>query len=178
MSNIALRARRIACRAARKGSFIRNLAHSFVFSLIFIRRFSLFSIKNAISVFLCNFMLIFQYASNTDGINYVRLPLFEPLFRPRGISLALPRHICSASKALRGFSDVLQGASERSQGTCGRLLMQLTGQRRRPTRIKIDKLRILYNFPGKQYVEKAPATFTPAPKPPFTQEKGRHLPRP
>ena len=34
--------------------------------------------------------------------------------------------------------------------------MQLTGQRRRPTRIKIDKLRILYNFPGKQYVEKAP----------------------
>ena len=156
---------RPACRAARKGSFIRALAHSFVFSLIFIRRFSLFSIKNAISVFLCNFMLIFQYASNTDGINYVRLPLFEPLFRPRGISLALPRH-------LRYASEAIQGALEKLQGTCGRLLMQLSGQRRRPTRIKIDKLRILYNFPGKQYVEKAPATFTPAPKPPFTQEKG------
>ncbi len=125
MSNIALRARRIACRAARKGSFIRILAHSFVFSLIFIRRFSLFSIKNAISVFLCNFMLIFQYASNTEDINYVRLPLFEPLFRPRGISLALPRHLRYASEAIRG-------ALEKLQGTCGRLLMQLTGQRRRP----------------------------------------------
>ena len=113
-------------------------------------------------------MLIFQYASNTDGINYVRLPLFEPLFRPRGISLALPRH-------LRYASEAIQGALEKLQETCGCLLMQLTGQRRRPTRIKIDKLRILYNFPGKQYVEKAPATFTPAPKPPFTQETSRHL---
>ena len=34
--------------------------------------------------------------------------------------------------------------------------MHLTTQRRRPTRIKIDKSRILSNFPEKQYVEKAP----------------------
>ena len=34
--------------------------------------------------------------------------------------------------------------------------MHLPGQRRRPRRIKIDKLRILSNFPGMQYVEKAP----------------------
>ena len=34
--------------------------------------------------------------------------------------------------------------------------MRLIGQRRRPTRIKNDKLRILFHFPKKQYVEKAP----------------------
>ena len=34
--------------------------------------------------------------------------------------------------------------------------MRLTGQRRRPARIKNGKLRILSNFPGMQYVEKAP----------------------
>ena len=34
--------------------------------------------------------------------------------------------------------------------------MRLTGQRRRPTRIKNDNLRILFHFPKKQYVEKAP----------------------
>ena len=37
-----------------------------------------------------------------------------------------------------------------------RWLMHLTGQRRRPARIKNGKLRILSNFPGMQYVEKAP----------------------
>ena len=34
--------------------------------------------------------------------------------------------------------------------------MHLTGQRRRPARIIIDKSRILFSFPEKQYVEKAP----------------------
>ena len=34
--------------------------------------------------------------------------------------------------------------------------MHLTVQRRRPTRIKIDKLRFLSTFPEKQYNEKAP----------------------
>ena len=34
--------------------------------------------------------------------------------------------------------------------------MHLSGQRRRPARIKNGKLRIISNFPGMQYVEKAP----------------------
>ena len=41
-------------------SFNRIFAHFSVFSLILTRRFSSFLTKNALSVFLCNFMFIFQ----------------------------------------------------------------------------------------------------------------------
>ena len=70
-------------------------------------------------------------------------------YRPRSTSAAL-------WSSFREFPRYFRGASERFQEPRGRWLMHLPGQRRRPRRIKIDKSRILSNFPGMQYVEKAP----------------------
>ena len=105
-------------------SSFRTLAHLSAFSLIFTRRFLIFLTKNAISVFLCYFMLIFQPAAGIHEINYGRFPHFEPLFRPRGhlrgTSSAPFSHFRGASGSLRGASESIRGASDRFQWTCGR----------------------------------------------------------
>ena len=86
-------------------SFNRSLAHLSAFSLILTRRFSIFLTKNAISVFLCYFMLIFQPAAGMHEINYGQFPLFEPLF-------SASWHLCSTSGMLRGATEAIRGASE------------------------------------------------------------------
>ena len=131
-------------------SSFRTLAHLSAFSLIFTRRFSIFLTKNAISVFLCYFMLIFQPAARMHYVNYSRFSLFERL--------------SPASGHLQGTSTALQTRFRGASGSFGEdsidsrtLTQRLTGQRRRPTRIKIDKSRFLFPFPEKRYVEKAPS---------------------
>ena len=106
--------------------FNRILARSTAFSLIFPRRFSVFITKNAISVFLCHFMLIFQPAAGMHDVNFGRFPLFEPLFPASrhlcGTSEAFPRRFRSASgccRAVSGDSRTLTHASDRLEKAPG-----------------------------------------------------------
>ena len=86
---------------------LRILAHLSAFSLIFTRRFSVSLTKNAISVFLCNFMLIFQPAARMQDVNYGRFPHFEPLFRPQGTFGAPLPHLKGAADTLpRRFGEL------------------------------------------------------------------------
>ena len=99
-------------------SSFRTLAHLSAFSLIFTRRFSIFLTKNAISVFLCHFMLIFQPAAGMHEINYGQFPLFEPLFRPQASSLALQRRFWELQRYFREISmdsRTLSHASDHSE---------------------------------------------------------------
>ena len=91
-------------------SFIHILAHSTAFSLIFSRRFSIFLTKNALLVFLCYFMLIFQPAAGMRDVNYVQLSLFEPLFSASwhfsGSFSALQRRFGALQRGFKGLADV------------------------------------------------------------------------
>ena len=94
----------------RSRSFNRILAHSTAFSLIFFRRFSIFSIKNAISVFLCHFMLIFQPTASCIVVNHSRFPSFEPLFPASRLlcdaSETLPKRFRELHRGFMGLTDV------------------------------------------------------------------------
>ena len=95
-----------------------GIAHSSAFSLIFSRRFSIFLTKNALSVFLCSFMPIFQLGVVMHYVNYVRFSLFKPFFRPRSAFAALLRRfmgtLASHGEISRG-SRTLDHASDRPE---------------------------------------------------------------
>ncbi|MBQ2306482.1 MAG: hypothetical protein II184_03105, partial [Clostridia bacterium] len=81
------------------------------------------------------FSLIFRLAIGLPDANYGLIPLFD-------------RFLPVSSR----FSMV----KEALQDVNWRRFMHLNGKRRRPNRIKIEKSRILFPFPGKHPVKKAP----------------------